>query len=167
MRLLAIDPGLAQTGWALANNGRLATSDGMPVVGTITTSPKFGTAEERVRTIAAALLELFRRLEPDQVAVESYVYQGPRSETPAGFTVSRIVGIVEGLAAAWEAPSITLDRNTINRSMALTGDVPKARVRQMVESVWKLRPGQLRNEHEVDACELLFVASSRFREVRS
>jgi Holliday junction resolvasome RuvABC endonuclease subunit len=138
--------------------------DGLPVAGSISTSPKLGTVEARLTLIRRSLAELFRQFDPDHVAVEGYGYQGERSHGPNGFVISRIVGMCEGIAVANGVESIiVLDKNTVNRSLGLTGEVPKARVRLMVEAALKIKAGLLRNEHEVDAAALGFASHLRRR----
>jgi Holliday junction resolvasome RuvABC endonuclease subunit len=162
--LLAIDPGLVVTGWCCLSGGKLVMrDDGLPMAGSIRTAPQFGTVEDRVILVRKALRELFEEVDPDYVAIEGYRYQGERSKSTAGYAVCRILGIAEGLAAAWDAVALVLDKNAVNRALALTGEVPKARVRLMVEAVLRLRAGLLRNEHEVDACALGYAAHLRTR----
>jgi Holliday junction resolvasome RuvABC endonuclease subunit len=138
--------------------------DGIALAGSISTSPKIGTLEGRLALIRSSLAELFREFDPGHLAVEGYAYQGERSHGPNGFVISRIVGMCEGIAESNKVESLTvLDKNTVNRSLGLTGEVPKARVRLMVESALKIKAGLLRNEHEVDAAALGFVAYLRLR----
>ncbi len=158
--LLAVDPGLAATGWALTSWRDLLYT------GTIHTSAKFGSEADRLGVIARGLLALLAEHDPDLVAVEDYTYQGERSHAAAGFVISKLVGIVLGLAYAAKTVPIILDKNTVNRSLGLTGAVPKSRVRAMVEAAMPLARERephpvLRNEHEVDAAALAFVAGQR------
>lgn len=133
------------------------------MAGSIRTSPQFGSEANRIELIRKGLRGLFVEFDPEHVAIESWAYQGTRSETRNSITINRIVGIAEGLASAWESDVMLLDKNTVNRSLGLTGEVPKSRVRLMVESALKLKPRTLRNEHEVDAAALGFVAYQRIR----
>ena len=162
--MLAIDPGLAVTGWCCLSGGKLMfRDDNLPLAGTLRTSPKFGTTEERIGSLRKALAFMFDEFGPEHVAIEGYVYQGARSETGNSLIISRLVGIAEGLATARHASTVVIDKNTVNRRIGLTGEVPKRRVRQMVEAMLRLEPGLLRNEHEVDAAALGWVASMQIR----
>jgi Holliday junction resolvasome RuvABC endonuclease subunit len=164
VRVLAIDPGLAVTGWAVLTDGRVAlNADGNPLAGSIRTSAQFGTVEERLGTIRRALLELVKATRPERVAIEAYTYQGPKSETGNALALSRIVGMAEALAETFLAPPLLLDKGAVNHALGLRGQCSKTRVRAMVEAALHLPAGLLRNEHEIDAAALGYVAGLRLR----
>ena len=157
MLILAVDPGYAHLGWAL-----LDVQDAARRRQVVESGSYSGAADvpDDVRMNAAmdVVVDELAMSNASAVAVEDYVWIGPRSATRNGFAVARMVGRIEGLARNAGCRLVTLSRPEVLRHFGLTGKAPKRRVRALVEAMTGYRPA---NEHEVDAVALGWVAAGR------
>ena len=99
--VLGLDPGLASVGWAVIS--AVGTARQLIDCGTIHT-PSTDTDDERARVIGERVAGLLACHSPDVVGVEAHVWMGAtRSANPEAFRVSRVSGLLEGLAVASKA----------------------------------------------------------------
>jgi Holliday junction resolvasome RuvABC endonuclease subunit len=143
--ILGIDPGINVTGFALLSAG--GPRRVLLETGTLEADTKRPWLE-RVDWQSSAFVGLLGSKEPTVVCCESYVYQGPRSHNPAAFWMARLVGRVEGIAVSRGVQVVTLDKQACNRALGLTGKVSAARIRQMIEAMFRKSPA---TDHECDA----------------
>ncbi|MFN8110572.1 MAG: crossover junction endodeoxyribonuclease RuvC [Thermoleophilia bacterium] len=143
--VLGIDPGLANTGYALvvASSGKMRALDH----GTIRTKPSTPHAE-RLRFIHDQIAALCSRGDITGVAVESW-FVHPVSRAAMGMAETR--GAVMVAAAGAGVPVTEYSPNTVKQSVTGSGSADKAQVRAMVARLCGDRPG---TDHAADAMAL-------------
>jgi len=155
--ILAVDPGYAHLGWALLDVTGSARRRRIVESGSYT-GPSDVPDDVRMNAAMDVVVNELAMSNASAVAVEDYIWIGPRSATRNGFAVARMVGRIEGLARHAGCRLVTLSRPEVLRHYGLTGKAPKRRVRAFIETMTGYRPA---NEHEVDAVALGWVAAAR------
>ncbi len=144
VKVLGIDPGLANTGYGVVQrrSGRLAALDG----GVVTT-PSDMPMERRLVKLHARISELLAEHQPDAVALEAlYFGQNARS----AFAVGQARGVV--LLAAGERGLTTVDYTPqqVKSAVCGSGRVEKDQVQRMVQTLLSLAELP-RPDHAADA----------------
>lgn len=140
--VLGIDPGLANTGFALVRSvsGRLRALDH----GTVRTAPAMPHAQ-RLRLIHDRVVELLQAGDVTDVALESW-FVHPVSRAAMGMAEAR--GAVMVAVAGCGVPLTEYSPNTIKQSVTGSGSADKAQVRAMVTRLCGATPG---SDHAADA----------------
>lgn len=144
VKVLGIDPGLANTGYGVVQrrSGRLAALDG----GVVTT-PSDMPMERRLVKLHARIAELLVEHQPDAVALEAlYFGQNARS----AFAVGQARGVV--LLAAGERGLTTVDYTPqqVKSAVCGSGRAEKDQVQRMVQALLSLTELP-RPDHAADA----------------
>ncbi|MDC7246335.1 MAG: crossover junction endodeoxyribonuclease RuvC [Sphaerochaetaceae bacterium] len=156
MRILGIDPGLANTGWGVIEENNLRYR---PVsFGTITTKTSMR-KEERIFTIARKLGELSASYEVDLVGIEDIFFA---QNVSSAITVAKVIGAViqqmtlNGLEVAVFTP--------LQIKMAVTGmgTAEKKQVQQMVRLLLKLEEIP-RPDHAADSLAVAICLASQLK----
>lgn len=139
--VLGIDPGLANTGFALVERagGKLRCRDH----GVVRTSPRTP-HEQRLRHIHDHIAGLLAA-GVDGVAIESWFIH-PVSRSAMGMAEARGAALVAVAVAGVEVQEYS--PNTVKQSVTGSGTADKAQVRAMVERLLGVRPG---TDHAADA----------------
>lgn len=144
MKVLGIDPGLANTGFGVVQrrSGRLVALDG----GCIET--RAGVADERrLAELHTAIVDLLLRHEPDAVALESlYFGQNVRS----AFAVGQARGVVMCAVGGRGIGCTGYTPQQVKQAVCGTGRAEKAQVQTMVQAVLGLAEVP-RPDHAADA----------------
>ncbi len=132
-RVLGVDPGVSETGWAV-----LAAGQGAPALldsGCIRTSPRTP-LPERLKTIHRALGDVFRRHAPCSMAVEEMFFVKVAHTVRATLQARGVV-----LLAAADAGVEVREYNPRQVKMALTGSgaAPKAQMIRMTQAALNLK----------------------------
>ncbi|OYD09914.1 crossover junction endodeoxyribonuclease RuvC [Paludifilum halophilum] len=132
MRILGIDPGIAIVGYGVIDQrgNQLKVVD----YGSIQTPAKTATAT-RLKQIYDASTELFRRFQPDVVAIEKLFFN--RNVTTA-FTVGQARGVV--MLASEEAGAVITEYTPLQVKMAVVGygQAQKKQIQEMVRMILSL-----------------------------
>jgi Holliday junction resolvasome RuvABC endonuclease subunit len=143
LRVLAIDPGLASSGWAIL---RMPPS-GKPICersGTWTTSPADGDTGKRVGMMGALFGGLARGV--DLVVIEAWTYQGPeRGGNMTATTIPRVIQCMRTLAEMRGLPVLEVSQQAAKGAL---GVKTKAGVRRAVEVI--VENGKTKTAHAAD-----------------
>ena len=143
MKILGIDPGLANTGWAVIE----VVHGGQPVVvetGLLTTDNKSIQAE-RMLVIVTNLVAVIERFYPEHIAMER-VFVGPRNMRAV--ETAEVIGAIR--YAFWQGGFYIHDYapTTVKKMVAGKGNADKAAVAAAVQA---LKGGGAYSNHESDA----------------
>lgn len=122
-RVLGIDPGVSETGWAVLEGQRLIAS------GCIRTSPKTP-FPKRLREIHDSLEEVLREHRPSEVAIEEMFF------TKIANTIRHTLqarGVVVLAATRNGAPLSEYNPKTVKAALTGSGSAPKAQMQKMVQ----------------------------------
>jgi len=152
--ILGIDPGLRTTGFAaLILDGTVRRWELCRDMRVPTTVPPGAALAMQVEGLRRVLVEM----RPQRVAIESYDYQGRRTEHGGSLDTARMVGVLEGVARALVPEVVTHRRVDILRAIGLTGACGKSRVLDWAHAF--AREAEPRHDHEADAVCVAWVAS--------
>jgi crossover junction endodeoxyribonuclease RuvC len=153
--VVGIDPGLANTGYAVLReiNGKISFQEG----GIIST-PSNRPLEDRLKEIFLGLTEVVASFEPDLVAVEDLYsdYQNPASAVLMGHAR----GVCLLAASSHSVPVASYRPTRVKKSLTGNGRASKQQVKSMVKVVLQL-PSEPHSEHVADA---IAVALCHLRE---
>lgn len=157
--VLGIDPGIANLGWAVVEltGHKRALVD----CGTLHTAP--GTEDDvRVHYLGHQVRDLMFRFQPSVVGVEAHVWMGKdRSANPEAFRVSRLSGLMEGLALGNHFHHPVVVRLTRNQALHSVGanseDAGNATIARLLQL-----PART-SQHARDAAIIAWAASQRVR----
>jgi crossover junction endodeoxyribonuclease RuvC len=157
-KVLGIDPGLSETGWAVLNaEGRLAAS------GLIKTEAGLP-LPQRLRALHQELSEIIGRHAPDEIAVEEMFFMKAAVAVRATLQARGVI-----LLAAAQAGKTVSPYNPRTVKLALTGngDAPKAQMQKMLQRALNL-PDILRPDDVADAAAIAVchVRSTRFKKFK-
>lgn len=150
MRVLGIDPGYSNCGWAVIEappKRRLVAS------GTIRTKPG-APIEARLREVEVALSGAMSLYQPEVIGVEGWEHQGRRSHGPQGAHLSRLIGRIEGMAQVLGARVVVMPTSEIKRCLGCFG---KDDVAQQLQA----RGYRPWTEHEYDAIAAAVVGARK------
>lgn len=143
MKILAIDPGLNNTGWGVINqNGNHLTYEAS---GLIKTKPK-ESLSQRLAVIFREIEQVIKRYQPDEVAIEeTFVNSSPKDTLKLGQArgVALVVPSIYGYQVAEYAP------NKIKKSIVGNGHASKEQIQHMVKIL--LPKAQFQSSDEADA----------------
>lgn len=144
MKVLGIDPGVANTGFGVVEDrgGRLLALDG----GVIETSPR-EPLERRLALIAGRIASLIDEHAPDAMAIES-IYFGRNAES--AFQVGQARGAVVCEAGRRGLTVNSYTPQQIKLAVCGSGSAGKEQVQRMVSALLDL-PGELPPDHAADA----------------
>lgn len=158
MRVIGIDPGLANTGWGVVdidgNRVRLLE------YGVIKTSSEAPTAE-RLRSIADAAARLLERFSPDTACVEQLFFAKNRTSAIA---VAQSLGVILSETARRNIPVEELTPVQIKQSVTGDGRADKKAVQMMIRHILGMKKNP-EPDHAADALAAA-VAGSRFHTFR-
>jgi crossover junction endodeoxyribonuclease RuvC len=151
-RILGIDPGLANTGWAMI--GSLESKISFIASGTITTTTKNNTSE-RLLIIYEKLSAIISQFDPTEAAIEdSFVNNNPLSSLKLG--QARAAGILAVGSAkikiAEYAPRL------IKKAIVGSGRAEKEQIAGMIK--YLLPTANVKNDHEADALAIAITHSN-------
>ncbi len=150
--VFGIDPGLAETGWAVVS--LKGQSPSLTASGIIRTSPKTP-LPERLRAIHEALAAALEEHRPGAVAVEEMFFLGA-APTIRGTLQAR--GVVLLAAAQASRPVCEYNPRTVKLSMSGSGRADKAQMQRAVQRVLglakKLTPDDVADAAAVAVCHL-------------
>ncbi len=161
MIIMGVDPGLAVTGWAIVRlyENKIQWFS----TGSIKTTPH-SELVTRARRIAVELEGLFSKWKPVYLSMEDYTYQGERSNL-AGANAMKLpflVGTIYGIhLLAQDYPIKLIKKQDVNRALGMKGQVPKSRVKQVIETI--CGDGAGKNEHERDALAVALAGAPTAR----
>jgi len=154
MRVLGIDPGLANTGFGVVQrrSGRMVALDG----GVVTTRSEQPT-ELRLAVVHREIADLILRHEPDAVALEE-LYFGQNSSS--AFAVGQARGVVMLAAGQRSLPCQAYTPQQVKSAVCGSGRAPKDQVARMVQTLLALPelPGP---DHASDALAVAVCHLSR------
>lgn len=132
MRVLGIDPGTATTGWGVIEHDAKPAKKGNGYTyvdfGLILT-PKDTLMELRLLTLYENLINLFKSVKPDYVAVEQLFF-GVNSRT--AMTVGQARGVVMLSAAKSKVPFVEYQGLQVKRILTASGKADKKEIQQAV-----------------------------------
>ena len=154
MRIIGIDPGLANTGWGVidADGARLRMLD----YGVIVTSSALPTAE-RLRIIADAVQQRLEQFSPDTACVEQLFFAKNRTSAIA---VAQSLGVILSETARRNIPVEELTPVQIKQSVTGDGRADKKAVQMMIRHILGMKKNP-EPDHAADALAAA-VAGSRF-----
>ena len=161
MKVLGVDPGVADTGWAvlesrpdkearLADSGVIRTPAALPL-------------PLRLREIHAALSEVLRGHRPDQVAVEEMFF------LKAAHTVRATLqarGVILLAAAQASAPVVEYNPRQVKIALTGSGSAAKDQMQRMVQVTLRLekilKPDDVADAAAIALCHLRMSHYKRF-----
>jgi len=154
MRVLGIDPGLANTGFGVVErrSGRMIALDG----GVVTTRSE-QPAELRLAVVHSEITDLILRHEPDAVALEE-LYFGQNAAS--AFAVGQARGVVMLAAGQRSIPCAGYTPQQIKSAVCGSGRAPKDQVGRMVQALLRL-PEIPAPDHAADALAVALCHLSR------
>ncbi len=152
MKILGVDPGLDNSGYALievsedCNLSNLRDSVHVLNFSTITSDSK-KSLEERLKYIHSKFKKLLSELEPDIVVVED-IYSNS-SYPQAGLKMANVKGVVELAVSQKNIKLANLTATKVKKTILGRGNAKKEQIARMIEEVFNLKgAGSL---HESDA----------------
>lgn len=162
MKILGIDPGVSETGWAVLRQPPSATTS-LLAAGVVRTAPS-SPLPERLRKIHAELTELLREHRPDALALEEMFFL-KRANTMRATLQAR--GVV--LLAAAQAKTVVVEYNPrqVKSTITGSGSAAKAQMQRMVQRTLGLAE-PLRPDDTADAAAiaLCHLRSSRYKRLQ-
>lgn len=148
-RILGIDPGVSETGWAVVEGGRGAGAGTLMASGLLRTSPR-DLLPARLLKIHEGLREILREHKPDGAAVEEMFFLKAAHTIRATLQARGVV-----LLAAAQAGVPVREYNPREVKSALTGSgaAAKAQMQRMVQAALSL-PEPLRPDDVADAAAI-------------
>lgn len=153
MRVLGVDPGMADTGWALLEGER----GGSPVLrasGLIRT-PASAALTARLRTIHQDLLEVLRLGRPEVVAIEEMFFVKAASSVRATLQAR---GVILLAAELYGAPVREYNPRQVKSALTGSGSAEKAQMQRMVRTALRLdavlRPDDVADAAAIALCHL-------------
>lgn len=163
MTILGIDPGVADTGWAVLEQEPASGKVRLRASGVVRTSPPTPLAE-RLRDIHAELEGLLREHKPEALAIEEMFFL-KRADTMRSTLQAR--GVI--LLAAAQAKTAVVEYNPRRVKSTLTGSgaAEKAQMQKMVQKTLGLAE-PLRPDDTADAAAiaLCHLRSSRYKKLQ-
>ena len=163
MKILGIDPGVADTGWAVLEQEPPAGTVRLLASGIVRTAP-VSALPERLHAIHGELAEVIRAHRPDAVAIEEMFFL-KRANTMRATLQAR--GVI--LLAAAQANKLVVEYNPKHVKMTLTGSgaAEKAQMQKMVQRILGLAE-PLRPDDTADAAAiaLCHLRSSRYKSLK-
>jgi crossover junction endodeoxyribonuclease RuvC len=158
IRILGIDPGLANTGWGIVES--VNHSERALAYGCIITGPEISRSE-RLQRIHDELSTVIRRYQPTEMAVEN-VYFGTNAKSALSIGEVRGVAI---LAAARQGLSVDdYSVTQIKQTVVGEGRAEKAQIQFMIKALLKL-DHQPQPDHAADALAAA-LCHARMRRIR-
>lgn len=159
MKILGIDPGVSETGWAVLDHTAPA-GPALLASGVIRTAPP-AALSERLRDIHAAVTAVLEAHRPDSVAIEEMFF------LKAAHTVRATLqarGVILLAAAQARLPVSEYNPRTVKVALTGSGNAEKAQMQRVVQAVLKLRE-ILRPDDVADAAAiaLCHARSSRYK----
>jgi len=157
MRVLGIDPGMADTGWAVLDDSKLAAS------GLVKTSPPHA-LPERLRRIHDSISELLSRFSPEAFAVEEMFFLQAAHSVRATLQAR---GVILLAAAQAKVPVFEYNPRQVKSALTGSGTAPKSQMQKMVARTLgleeELRPDDVSDAAAIALCHFRL---SRFKSVR-
>lgn len=161
LRILGVDPGLADLGWAVVEVAGDVTR--LVAHGAVSTKPADGTDLDRVVLIASAVQALIEDHAPHAVAVEPWVavYAGKGANTTASHVLGCVLGAVRTVCAGARVRFIEGERAQGWRvALGLPRTAAKPACQERVRVVLGLSK-VIRPQHASDAAAVAIVAARR------
>ncbi len=159
-RVMGIDPGLSETGWAVVESH---SSESLLASGVIRTASKTP-LPERLRHIHEQLTALIGTHRPASVAVEDMFFAGTAA-TIRGTLEAR--GVILLAASHARCPIAEYHPRTVKLALTGSGGAAKPQVRRMVERLLRLekppRPDDLSDAIAIALCHLRFTRRAKPR----
>lgn len=163
MRVLGVDPGMADTGWAVLEpiprppNHRLVCS------GIIKTAPP-QVLPERLNRLHAAVSDLFRQHSPDMLAIEEMFFLQAAHSVRATLQAR---GVILLAAAQAKVPVFEYNPRQVKSALTGSGTAQKAQMQKMVQRTLdlaeELKPDDVSDAAAIALCHL---RTHRFKSVR-
>jgi len=151
-KILGIDPGLANTGWAIIES--IGSKLSFISAGTITTTTKTTTAE-RLLTIYEGLTSIINQHTPTEAAIEdSFVNNNPLSSLKLG--QARAAAIL-----ATTSNKITIEEyapRLVKKAIVGSGRAEKEQISGMIK--YLMPTAVFKNDHEADAIAIAITHSN-------
>jgi len=168
MRVLGIDPGVAQTGWAVLEDS--TGSGGLLVAsGLLRTYPR-QSLSRRLRTLHSAAKSLLEQYRPQMVAIEELFFM-KAARSVAATSYARAVILLA--AAEYSCPVAEYNPRSVKTALTGNGNAPKPQMQRMVQALLSLeeppRPDDVADAMAIGLCHLRYarfqnrVASSEWR----
>jgi len=157
MRVLGIDPGMADTGWAVLDDSKLTSS------GLVKTEPPQA-LPERLHRLHAEIVELLARFSPDAVAIEEMFFVQIAHTVRATLQAR---GVILLAAAQAKVPVFEYNPRQVKSALTGSGTAAKAQMQKMVQRTLaltdELRPDDVSDAAAIALCHFRL---SRFKNVR-
>jgi len=154
MRILGIDPGLAETGYGIIEQ----RNDTFSAVefGVITTSSKADTGA-RLKKIYEEAMEIIDKFNPDVAAIEDIFFS---SNAKSAIQVAQTKGVI--ILACVNSGLDVFEYTPLQVKMAVVGygKAPKEQMQKMVKALLKL-PDTPQSDHSADALAVAICYSNR------
>ena len=160
MTVLGVDPGLADTGWALVEDRPAGPA--LLASGILRTSPR-AALPERLEQIHAGLLRILRERKPEQLAVEEMFFLKAAHTVRATLQARGVI-----LLAASQSRVPVQEYNPRQVKIALTGSgsADKVQMQRMIRSALSLRdvlrPDDVADAAAIALCHLRRSKARRF-----
>ena len=163
MRVLGVDPGMADTGWAVlerrdGENGQRLESSGL-----IRTSPPQA-LPERLNNLHREVAELLARCKPEAMAIEEMFFVQIAHTVRATLQAR---GVILLAAAQAKVPVFEYNPRQVKSALTGSGSAQKAQMQKMVQRTLglaeELRPDDVADAAAIGLCHLRL---SRFKNVR-
>ncbi|MCL2137237.1 MAG: crossover junction endodeoxyribonuclease RuvC [Coriobacteriia bacterium] len=144
LRILGIDPGLANTGWGIVESAHGANR--ALAYGHISTAADLS-RPERLALIHQGIVEVITRYRPREAAIEAVFFS---TNAKSALSIGEVRGVVMLAAAVQQIPVDEYSATQIKQTIVGVGRADKSQVQFMVQAILKLdhRP---QPDHSSDA----------------
>ncbi|MBW2646666.1 MAG: crossover junction endodeoxyribonuclease RuvC [Deltaproteobacteria bacterium] len=156
MKVIGIDPGLANTGVAILCGNENQTSD--YAFGTIRTS-KDKTLASRLHHIYCEIQKIIKRERPDLMVIED-IFSLEKYPT-AGIVLGKVCGVLLLSGQLNGIPTIEIAAREAKQVLTGNGNAGKSQVEKAVRHLLN-RPTPIRPSHAADALSLAFIGLYRY-----
>ena len=157
MKVLGIDPGVAQTGWAVLETGPRGGDAGLIASGLLKTYPATE-LPARLESLHASLRELISTHKPETLAIEELFFM-KIARSVAATSYARAVILLA--ASQHRCPVAEYNPRTVKISLTGNGNALKPQMQKMVQAILKLekppQPDDVADAMAIGLCHLKHV----------
>jgi crossover junction endodeoxyribonuclease RuvC len=157
MRVLGIDPGVAQTGWAVLETGPQPSGSGLVASGLLKTSPR-QPLPQRLEFLHSSLGALITEYKPETIAIEELFFM-KAARSVAATSYARAVILLAAAQAG--SPVAEYNPRAVKTSLTGNGNAPKLQMQRMVQALLNLnrppKPDDVADAMAIGLCHLKYA----------
>lgn len=163
MKVIGVDPGLAETGWVLLERPAPGTGASLLGSGVLRTPPSLP-LPERLRRLHAGLEPILHSMKPDVLAIEEMFFLKAAHTVRASLQAR---GVILLAASQARLPVVEYNPRQVKSCLTGSGTAPKAQMLKMVQRTLSLpaplRPDDVSDAAAIALCHLRVSRQGRLR----